>query len=250
MASSSRTKTNVKNKSEFWSLAFEIVRSTDVRAGHQFPGGSAGKKCGRKSLSLLAHPLLCPFFQTCGQWRLAFLLSCQRLRTKEFPLYYLSPLTGLNHQKHPKIPKNIPTNTKHTPLITWYKKKFPLSYLSCSHELIESSETFQSTKGKCNKSNPIKGQLHKIRIWNPKKVYLISLPCLSFLLFSSLLMSNTDAGSAGNNCLLRLLGSFYICYCCQYWRPAFGNKVNCSNALCFSKCFPSPLLQLKHIFLR
>ena len=138
--------------------------------GINFLVAPQGRNVGEKAFPCSPHPLLCPFFQTCGQWRLAFLLSCQRLRTKEFPLYYLSPLTGLNHQKHPKIPKNIPTNTKHTPLITWYKKKLPLSYLSCSHELIESSETFQSTKGKCNKSNPIEDQPHKLRIWNPRQI--------------------------------------------------------------------------------
>ena len=69
-----------------------------------------------------------------------------------------------------KYQKTYPQILNTHPNITWYKKKFPLSYLSCSHYLIESSETFQSTKGKCNKSNPIEDQPHKLRIWNPRQI--------------------------------------------------------------------------------
>ena len=67
------------------------MQGNDVRPGHlSIAGSTVRKKCGRKSLSLLSPLPFVPLFPDIRTMAgLAFLLSCQRLHTKKFPLLAL-----------------------------------------------------------------------------------------------------------------------------------------------------------------
>ena len=54
-------------------------------------------------------------------------------------------------------------------------------------------------------------------------------------------------------CLFHLFGLLHICYCCQYWQSAFGNKVNYSlapySSLPVKNCFLTHQQEFIEIFL-